>query len=133
MRAGEAQPQCRPSTSSRTNFTPKYATAKNAEAAQGPAHGRAAAPAEANAADQQHAEQHPGDERQHGLLHQVLREQIGDEDESGEQRQRQQAEARADQPEHDFFERIERRQDARQIGNAPRAQAPVEKHQQQRP
>ena len=44
------------------------------------------------------------------LCTQMLGEQIGDEDEPGEQRQGQQHEARADQPEHDLLQRIERRQ-----------------------
>src|ERR1017187_1804578 len=42
---------------------------QNTKAAQGPLNGRAAAPAESNAPNQQHAEQHPGDEGQSGLLH----------------------------------------------------------------
>src|SRR6185312_14316079 len=45
-----------------------------AEAAQGPAYGGAPAPAEADTADQQHAEDGQSDERQHGLLRQILRE-----------------------------------------------------------
>ena len=68
-------------------------------------------------------------QRQQRLVHQMLGEQVGDEDESREQRQGQEDEARADQPEHHFFERIERRQYAGQIGDAPRAQPPIEKHQ----
>src|SRR5580704_12249925 len=46
---------------------------QNAKAAQGPLNGRPAAPSESNASNQEHAEQRPGDERQGGLLHQVLR------------------------------------------------------------
>src|ERR1700736_5012212 len=92
---------------------------EHAEPAQGPTHRGAAAPAETDAADEQHAEYGPGDERQHGLVDQVLREQIGDEHESGEQRQDQQDESGADQAKHDSLEGVERRQDARQAGDAP--------------
>src|ERR1700730_17071540 len=47
---------------------------QNPETAQGPAHRRAAAPAKSQPADEQHAEDDPRDQRQHRLLHQVLRE-----------------------------------------------------------
>ena len=60
----------------------------------------------------------------------MLREQIGDEHEAGEQGEREKGEARADQAKHDALERVERRQHARQIGDAPGAQPTVEEHQQ---
>src|SRR6202041_3771438 len=56
------------------------------EAPQGPAHRGSPPPAKAQAPNQQHAEQQPRDERQDGLLHQVLREQIRDENEAGDAR-----------------------------------------------
>src|SRR3981189_2265935 len=73
-----------------------------AEAAQGPTYGGAPAPAEADAADQQHAENRPGDQGQYRLVNQMLCEQIGDEDESREQRQRKQHEAAPDTPKKNF-------------------------------
>src|SRR5216683_208751 len=102
---------------------------QHAEAAQGPTYRGASAPAETDAADQQHAEYRPRDQRQHRLVNQMLCEQIGDEDESREQRQREQREAGADQTKHDLLEGVERRQDTRQVGDAPGAQPSIEKHQ----
>src|SRR6267142_2146875 len=104
---------------------------QHAETAQGPTDRGAPAPAETDAADQQHAEYRPRDQGQYRLVNQMLCEQIGDEDESREQRQREQREAGADQAKHDFLEGIERGQNARQVGDAPGAQPPIEKHQQQ--
>src|SRR5882762_6581476 len=52
----------------------------------------------------------------------MLCEQIGDEDESREQRQSEQRDAGADQTKHDLLEGVERRQDTRQVGDAPGAQ-----------
>src|ERR1700676_1454545 len=98
---------------------------QDAEAAQGPTHRGAPAPAETDAADQQHAEYRPSDQGQHRLVNQMLREQIGDEDKSREERQREQREAGADQTKHDLFEGVERRQDTRQVGDAPGAQPPI--------
>src|ERR1700690_251048 len=46
---------------------------QDAKAPQGPAHRRSPAPAEAQTPNQQHAEQQPGNDRQDGFLHQVLR------------------------------------------------------------
>ena len=68
---------------------------QNAEAAQGPTYREAPTPTETDAADQQHAEDGPRNQRQHRLVNQMLREQIGDEDETREQRQREQHEAGA--------------------------------------
>ena len=51
-------------------------------------------------------------QREDRLVLEMLGAKVGDEDEAGEQRQGQQREARADQPEHHFLERIERRQHA---------------------
>src|SRR5580698_495477 len=78
-------------------FHPEIRHGQYTKAAQGPLNGRTAAPSESNAPDHEHAEQRPGDERQGGLLHQVLREQIGDEDKPREQRQGQQTEAGSNQ------------------------------------
>src|SRR5450432_1774774 len=108
----------------------KIRDGQDAEAAQSPSNRRAPAPPESDAPDQEHAEQQPRNEGQNGLLHQVLREQIGDEDETREQRQGQQAKARSDETKHDFLERVERRHAAGQVSDATRAQTPIEKHQQ---
>ena len=89
-----AQPQCRPSRYSSTNFDPKYAQEQESETAQGPC--TAARP-------RQPKRMRPisstpkmiqAMQRQNGLVHEVLSQQIGDEDESGEQRQGQQSEPR---------------------------------------
>src|ERR1700676_1011650 len=50
---------------------------QDAEAAQGPAHGRAPAPSVSHPPDQEHTEQQPRNQRQGGLLHQSRREYIG--------------------------------------------------------
>src|ERR1700722_768965 len=88
-------------------FHAEIGNRQDPEAPQGPAHCGFSPPAKSQTPDQQHAEQQPRDERQDGFLHQILREQIRDEDEPGDERQRQKAKTGGDEPKHDFFQRIE--------------------------
>ena len=61
----------------------------------------------------------------------MLRAQVGDEHEAGEQRQSENHEARTDQPEHHLLERIERRQHRRQMRDAPGTQPSIQEHEHQ--
>src|ERR1700677_4237034 len=80
-------------------FRPEIRQDQKSEPAQGPCHGSSSTPAVAHPADQQHAENDPSDARENGLVLKMLSPKIGHEDESGEQRQGQERETRADQPE----------------------------------
>src|ERR1700693_3111202 len=78
---------------------------KKSKSAQGPAYCAASAPSIAGAAEEQNPEQHPSDQRQDRLVDEVLREQIGDEHETGHQSESEQHEAGADQSKHNLLER----------------------------
>ena len=77
---------------------------------QRPVHRLHASPAIAAAADQQHAEHDPRQHAQHGLVHQLLCQQVVDEQHAGDQGQGQQREADGDDPEQQRFQVGQRRQ-----------------------
>ncbi|KAG0956664.1 hypothetical protein G6F31_012595 [Rhizopus arrhizus] len=65
-----------------------------------------------DAADQQHAEHDPRQHAQHGLVHQLLCQQVVDEQHAGDQGQGQQRETDGDDPEQQRFQVGQRRQRA---------------------
>ena len=69
------------------------------ETSEGPARGNSAAPAELVAAPQQGGEHEPGDDRQHRLVSEVLREQILEEHRTGQDREPEQHLPGPQQPE----------------------------------
>src|SRR5262245_13695970 len=70
----------------------------------------ASAPAEAPASEQEAGEDRPGGEREHRLVDEVLRKQVGDEQESREDRDRERRRADADHREQRTLEALEGRQ-----------------------
>ncbi len=71
------------SISSSTSLEPKNAKHQQGKTRQGEAHRSFAAPAELIMAPQQDREQQPGNDGQHGFVHQVLGKNIVDEDKAG--------------------------------------------------
>ncbi len=82
---------------------------QQAETGQRPADCLVPAPAEAVTAPQQYAEDDPGQARQQGFVHQVLGEQVLDEQPAGDQRQREQGPAGPEKAEQQAFHGLQRR------------------------
>ena len=90
----------------RKHYTAKNMQDQQREAAECPVRRGASAPAEVPAAEQQHGEYDPGEARQHGLVNEMLREQVVDEHEAAEQREREDRKAGGERLERCRFERF---------------------------
>ena len=83
------------------------------------------------AAAQQHRENHPGDQRQHGFVHQVLGEQVVHVHKAEQNRQRQQALAQPDGVEQHRLHHLHGREQAHHPADVAVLELAVLDHQQQ--
>ncbi|MNF91330.1 hypothetical protein D3C84_739280 [compost metagenome] len=104
---------------------------QQAKTGQGPANGFVPAPAKAIASPQQHAENDPGQAGQQCFVHQMLGEQVLDEQPAGNQRQRQQRPAGPEETEQQAFHGLQRREVLDQPGGVLVLELVVLNQQQQ--